>query len=426
MIDLDLIKKLGGYIHGIIDPLHIIDVNNRYQEICPGDLFIVIKGKNRDGIDFVQNAIDRGAVAILTHTFVPNLSVPQIVVEDTIFFVINYVKNKRKTIRAKFIGITGSVGKTTLRNTVFNLLPGKKMATRKSFNIKFSICMSIFLIDNSYDYIITEIGTNFPGEIEDICRIIKPDYVLINRVGIEHSEFFLTIKNILLEEYSIIKYCKYALSSRHNEKLLQENKLMYILEDINHEFLPEIHEPSFLDIGIHKIKLSNGEYFEFNKINNIGVLNAVIFVIKFYDLFNLDLTKLERQINNLNPVCHRGNIIEVNNIIIYDYSYNSNPLSSEVLINSIKEKCTFIAGKMLELDDIENENQKMIGLLYNNQFIENIYIVSDINIPEKYQDKIQIFNENFVKDLEGKIYFQGSNACNLKDIIFKLINYKIN
>lgn len=420
MIDVNLIKSLGGEICGDLDPEKIIDVNNMYQEIIPGSLFIAMKGQNRDGADFIDLAIEKGAVAVLTERKL-NCSLPQIIVSNILLFVTRYAAKARQAFTNNVIAVVGSVGKTTLRHTLSTLLPGKKLYTRKSFNIKFSISMTLMLLDNSYDFAILEIGTNFPGEIIDLARIVQPNYTLVNSVGLEHTEFLENMASILKEEYSVLQYTKTAaISVTGNEAILEENGLSHLVSKFsNHYFLPNLE------------KSDKQLCFEFNdekilfetQSQDRGLINAIAMTVFLCKLLDLNMKNVLEKTRYIHSVCHRGSIIKVGNLTIHDFSYNANPTSVSFVLSGISEECTFIFGEMKELgESADTEHRNILEKIFNNHFISQCFVVGTVKIPEEFQGKIQAFDDSKTDSLTGAVFFQGSRSVRLEIIIFKLIN----
>ncbi|MFN9112934.1 MAG: Mur ligase family protein [Bacteroidota bacterium] len=420
MFDLELVKELGGTIVGDIDVAKITDIHNMYQEITIGSIYIAIKGANQDGINFVQQAIDRGAIAIITHKKI-DINIPQIVVDNTVNFVIRYATKKINQYKNKIIGVVGSVGKTTLRHTLISLLPGKKIYTIKSFNNKFSISMSMMLLDNNYDFAIIEMGTNFPGEILDLSKMIEPDYVLINTIGLEHSEFLGGLKDILKEEYSVLKHTKkMSISSLNNKSILEEYESMDLLNDkIENYFLPSYQKSG------NKIEIMiDGKIVEF-EINSrdFALINTVIFTIFLANKLGLDINEIIEKTKNLHNVCHRNSLIKVGNLRIFDCSFNCNPTSFYNLINNIENKCSLFFGQMKELGIFsKEEHYKCFEKIYENPLIENAYIISDFVIPDEFNSKIKKFKQTDINEITGDVYIQGSRSSKMENIVFQLIN----
>ena len=146
------------------------------REVQPGDVFVALKGEKVDGHDFIDKAKASGAVDII----------------DGLDALQERARQKRRGLKAKVIGITGSAGKTTAKELLKAFLSqvGKTHATAGNFNNHIGLPITILNCPDDAEFLVVEMGTNHPGEIEALCRIAEPDAGLITNVGTAHLEFF--------------------------------------------------------------------------------------------------------------------------------------------------------------------------------------------------------------------------------------------
>ena len=146
------------------------------RTIEPGDVFVALKGEKIDGHDFIDKAMAAGAVDII----------------DGLEDLQERARQKRRGLKAKVIGITGSAGKTTTKELLKAFLSqvGKTHATAGNFNNHIGLPLTILNCPDNADFLVVEMGTNHPGEIEVLCGIAEPDAGLITNVGTAHLEFF--------------------------------------------------------------------------------------------------------------------------------------------------------------------------------------------------------------------------------------------
>ena len=146
------------------------------REVQPGDVFVALKGEKVDGHDFIDKAKAAGAVDII----------------DGLEALQERARQKRRGLKAKVIGITGSAGKTTAKELLKAFLSqtGKTHATAGNFNNHIGLPLTILNCPDDAEFLVVEMGTNHPGEIEALCRIAEPDAGLITNVGTAHLEFF--------------------------------------------------------------------------------------------------------------------------------------------------------------------------------------------------------------------------------------------
>mgnify|MGYP003319946816 CR=1 FL=1 len=156
------------------------------REVKPGMGFVALKGEKSDGHDFIPQAKAAGAVEIV----------------DGLEELQRRANEYRRTLKAKVIGVTGSAGKTTTKELLKAFLStvGKTSATEGNFNNHIGLPLTILNCPPDADFLVVEMGTNHPGEIEALCRIAEPDAGLITNVGTAHLEFFGTQDGIAAEK----------------------------------------------------------------------------------------------------------------------------------------------------------------------------------------------------------------------------------
>ena len=166
------------------------------QEVCKNDIFFAIKGKKNDGNKFVIDSFKRKASLAVVNKIQNKLnSGRQIKVKNTLKFLTDVSKVFRKGIDTKIIAITGSCGKTTLKELLGNVLSkiSKVSISPKSYNNKFGVPLSLFNIEQSDKFGVLEVGMDKKGEIDYLSKIIEPNVGVITNVSYAHAK---TINNI--------------------------------------------------------------------------------------------------------------------------------------------------------------------------------------------------------------------------------------
>lgn len=191
----------GGFYHHTnsleMKDLIIHSIITHSDDKSINSLFIALKGKNFDGHFFVHSAIKSGAKILLLNRPL-DIIFPQIIVKNTYLSMLKIACWLRKKSKAKVVAITGSAGKTTVKEMVSSILKqsGKTLFNKKNFNNDIGICKTFFNLNKTYKYIVIEIGANHKGEIKMLSEIIKPDSVLVNNLFISHLDGFGSIKGI--------------------------------------------------------------------------------------------------------------------------------------------------------------------------------------------------------------------------------------
>lgn len=179
------------------------------RKVTPGDLFIAFKGEHVDGHTYLAKARENGAVAALVSEYQDD-ELPQIKVDDVRIAFGQIAKAWLAECHAKVIAITGSNGKTSLKEMVNAILSevGTVTATQGNLNNDLGVPLTICRIDKSDDYAVIEMGTNHPGEIAYLMSIVSPDVSVINNIASAHIEGLGSEEGIAKEKGSIYQGLK--------------------------------------------------------------------------------------------------------------------------------------------------------------------------------------------------------------------------
>ncbi|HIC42586.1 MAG TPA: UDP-N-acetylmuramyl-tripeptide synthetase, partial [Pelagibacterales bacterium] len=169
------------------------------KTIKKNNLFFAICGKKTDGHKFVKEAVRKGAIKSIVSKKIKKLSSNKIIkVKNTFSSLNNLAKVTRDNSSAQIVGITGSVGKTTLKNLLsFSLKNyGKVYSSPHSYNNKFGVPLSLSNLKSNIDYGVFEIGMDKKGEIDNLSKIVKPEIAIITNISGAHFKNFNTLKDI--------------------------------------------------------------------------------------------------------------------------------------------------------------------------------------------------------------------------------------
>jgi UDP-N-acetylmuramoyl-tripeptide--D-alanyl-D-alanine ligase len=164
------------------------------RSIKPGDLFIAIRGDNGDGHRFVGDALAKGAAAAMVAEDWKDApkKAPLLVVRDTDAGMADLARAARARTKAKIVGVTGSVGKTSTKEMLALALGalGKTVATQGNLNNHWGLPLSLARLPRDARFGVFEIGMNHAGEIAPLSKILKPDAAIITTVEAVHLEYF--------------------------------------------------------------------------------------------------------------------------------------------------------------------------------------------------------------------------------------------
>lgn len=173
------------------------------RTLLPGQLFIAIEGDHFDGHQFVREAEAKGAVAAIVKHRIPGVSMPQWLVNDPLQALAKLASWHRQTINCPVIALTGSNGKTTVKEMIAAILPPLSHATKGNLNNHIGAPLSVLQLNAQHRYAVFELGANHPGEIAHTVAIVNPDVTLINNIAPAHVEGFGSIDGVAIAKGEI-------------------------------------------------------------------------------------------------------------------------------------------------------------------------------------------------------------------------------
>lgn len=191
------------------------------RSIKPGEIFLAIKGEERDGHEHVKTAIDKGASIVFVERDAPDVqsqiskvaapAAAILLVPDSVRALQQISAAWRDEIRkhdVKVIAVTGSSGKTTTRHMIHCALSAalKGSQSLKSFNNHLGVPLTLLAAKTSDDFVVAEVGTNHPGEIETLAKILRPDIAVITNIGSAHIGMFGSKDAIAVEKSSLYRH----------------------------------------------------------------------------------------------------------------------------------------------------------------------------------------------------------------------------
>ncbi len=423
------------------------------QEVTKNDIFFAIRGKKNDGNKYVAQSFKRKASLAVVNKIQNKLNKNrQIKVKNTLKFLTDISKNFRKSIDTNIIAITGSCGKTTLKELLGNVLSkiSKVSISPKSYNNKFGVPLSLFNLNQNDQFGILEVGMDKKGEIDYLSKIIAPDVGVITNINYAHAKNFKNIKQIALAKSEIINNIKpygyVVLNADDNffqlhKKIAKENKIKVVSFGIKSQKadIKLINIKTFAKKFRIIVRSNNKKkYFTLsnNFQNNIyNTLSALAVISIYKNIFKLN----ENIFLNFKIPGGRGDHCELKidnkKINLIDQSYNSNPLSLKSAIknfdkiNSKKSNKYILIGDMLELGSHSKKLHKSIAPIINQTKIDKVFVKGKLasmifeNISKAKKGRILLNNSQIIElirnDLNNNDYLmiKASLATGFNDIV---------
>lgn len=166
------------------------------RQVKPGNLFIAIRGEHFDGHDFIANAIEQGAAALVCSQAIEGCTIPYLLVADTLQALARIATAHRQALSPDVIALTGSNGKTTVKEMIAAILPKPSHATLGNLNNHIGVPLSLLKLTDEHRYAVFELGANHPGEIAYTVAMVSPKVTLINNIAPAHIEGFGSIEGV--------------------------------------------------------------------------------------------------------------------------------------------------------------------------------------------------------------------------------------
>lgn len=179
------------------DDLFVDDISTDTRKLTAGCLFVALRGEQFDAHDYADVAVKEGAVALLVSKHLP-VNVPQLVVQDTRQALGAIGRWVRQQSRAKVVALTGSSGKTSVKEMTASILRqcGNVLYTAGNFNNDIGVPLTLFRLTPEHDYAVIELGANHVGEIAYTTAMVCPQAALVNNLAAAHLEGFGSLQGV--------------------------------------------------------------------------------------------------------------------------------------------------------------------------------------------------------------------------------------
>lgn len=432
---------LNGTLIG--NDLEFSDVSTDTRSIKNGNLYIALKGDFFDGHDYIEQAQQAGAIAAVVHEDVVT-NLPVIKVEDTRKALGGLAAAWRQSFGGKVVAITGSNGKTTVKEMVSAIAAkqGEVLATQGNFNNDIGLPLTLLRMEHE-DFAVIEMGANHPGEISNLTLITKPDVALINNAGPAHLEGFGSLKGVAQAKGEIYQ----GLS---NEGVVVLNK-----DDDFSGYWSELSAGKRI-VSFSMRDKSASVYGKWQQADSGGILNVItgdenlVINLNVHGLHNamnalaaiavakaLNITSsfIVQALDEFVAVKGRLNFHKVGkSLTLIDDTYNANPASLEAGIKVLSElpgQHWLVLGDMGELGDDERRVHFDAGMKARTSGVARL-----LTIGEASRHAVDAFGENaqnfktkdelvsFIKEHQSEelgILVKGSRFMHMEQIVESII-----
>ena len=423
-----------------IDDLHSLfskssGISTDTRTIKKNNIFFCLKGEKFDGNLFIDQAFRLGASFVIYDDEKLNYkSEKAIKVKNVLETLQALAKYHRSKFNIPVIGLTGSNGKTTSKELINSVLSQKFNVTFTSnnFNNHIGVPLTILKINRKTDLAIIEMGANHLGEIDLLCNIADPNIGYITNFGKAHLEGFGGIEGVIKgksELYEYIRESKGVILINNDDRIQREKS-----KGINTFSFGKSKKSDYLiyntssnknlcEASLNDKKITSNLHGEYNFENiNASIAMGIHFGLSF--------EQIENGIKNYIPKNNRSEMIKTKKNLLFVDSYNANPTSMKLSIQSFMKfkevKKTLILGDMHEIGKTYLiEHERILNSVKNNKDLK-IFLVGKIFNQLKFNSgRIHFFNETnelieyFKKNLitGHTILLKGSRKINLEKVI---------
>ena len=433
-----IIKSLNKVLNkNIDDNINGICIDSRLLK--ENDIFICLQGERNHGNDFINEDVLNKVSFIVSDRRIINDKV--YIVRDSKEFLTNLAIDFRSNLNVKFIGITGTNGKTSTKDLLVHFLKTKFNVSysRKSYNSTISLPLSILECDEKAQFCVLEMGASKKGEIEYLCNIARPHFGLITNISKAHLDGFSGFKDLVDTKMSIYDFINnqggtYFLNKDDSNILLSDSSdcsvISFSMIDAKSDYYADISKINKGDICI------NNNLFKVPYITEIFASN---FLSSYSIASTIGISKsdIDKVLKDFCIPDGRGNLIKLPNMRIINDTYNANLESMKKGISQLEEfknkevEIKLILGDMLELSEESIEIHNELGRYINSlDFIDSIYAIGNMvkhtlasidnpSIFKQYFINNQVFIEHLkINSMHGSvIYLKGSRGMKLEQII---------
>lgn len=398
------------------------------------DIFLAISGENFDGNKYIFDAIKKGVkLCIIDKNYFSDgefdtYDISVILVDNTLEALSNLAIYVRSKLDIDLIAVTGSVGKTTTKDLIYDFLSTNYKVYKNFGNLNnhLGMPMSLINIDDDAEIGVFEVGMNNMGEIDYLVNILRPHIGVITNIGVSHIEFLKTRDNILRAKMEIVNYFndKDILILNDEDDLLKTiHSSDFIISRIGFSKECDMHAINE-EVSLNKIKfdvLYNGKYetviLPINGRHNI--LNSLI-AFRLCEIFNIPIDVVRNKFNSLTPASMRQEVINYKDITIINDCYNASlsSMKSAVDILSLYENekvCIF--GDMGEVGEFAEKYHKEVSTYVNGKADKLVAIGKYRNeYCSNFDNKEKCFPFESIEDFEKniKVILNGNETVLIK------------
>lgn len=442
---------------GVKAPTEILSfsaVTSDSRKLQKGELFVALRGDNFDGHDFVEQVAKQGACAAVVERK-QKTDLPQLVVDNTVHALGQLGALNREQFRGPVIAITGSSGKTTVKQMVASVLglvagdKNKVLATRGNLNNHLGVPQMLLEINPQHEYAVIEMGASAVGEIAYLAQLAQPQVSVVNNVGSAHVAGFGGVDNIAKgkgEIYQFLPADGVAVINRDDVYADLWLKQTAAFKQLTFSVDKETARQT-ADVAAKNLQRDNSGCFSFELmyrqekiavqlplIGEHNVANALAAAACCLAL-NVDMEKIKNGLETVVNVAGRMQVKPgLNDSCIIDDTYNANPASVRAAIDALAEmqgRRILILGDMAELGEQSEALHRDIGIYIKTKAIDDVLVVGKFSeliasacskAPGFFSSKTEVITAcRTLLQKNCVVLVKGSRSSGMEDVVNGLV-----
>lgn len=425
------------------------------RKVEEGYVFFATRGEKVDGHSFIPQVAEKKAALVICEE-APTVEIPYILVEDTFTALKEVAAFYREQLTIPFVGVTGSVGKTSTKEMIAAALGAKfnVLKTQGNFNNEVGLPLTILGIREEHEVAVVEMGISDFGEMHRLSRIAKPDVCVITNIGQCHLENLIDRDGVLKAKTEIFDYMQedgYVVLNGDDDKLATVKEVkgrkpyffglnVAVGMDNDDNGVTNCKSAYATDIQNHGLFGSDFKMTLFGKELEANVplpgqhmvINALA-AATVGKLLGMEEEDILKGIASVQATGGRSNILKLADKTVIDDCYNANPVSMKAAIDLLmmaQARKVVILGDMFELGTDELALHREVGMYAAMARLEGMIFIGKLSkemyegaaklraMPEYYPDKEAFFAAHNPEDFtDATVLVKASHGMHFEEIV---------
>ena len=444
---IDSLAQAAGCMNGTLSGKDrgFVGVSTDTRSIRDGELFFALQGPNFDGHEYVGKARAGGAAAAVVSAELED-EIAQIIVDDVKLALGRFASAWRQSKKARVVGITGSNGKTTLKELVAACLGASAPTLATAGNLNNDIGMPLMLarITDEHEYAVIEMGANHAGEIAYLAALAKPDVVAITNAAAAHLEGFGSIEGVARAKGEILQvaerptfailnadddYYEYWRSLVEDTTCLSFGLAGSVDADVRADNIKTSATGSQFDLQLPNASISISLPLPgLHNVRNACAAAAIAFAL------DIDSERIRSALENIVPVKGRLQpLAGINACTLFDDSYNANPLSviaAAEFLASLDGESWLVLADMKELGEGAKEMHREVGASARASGVDRLFALGDLSRhcvegfgdgATWYPDIEALLTDVLEADSSVNVLVKGSRSMQMERVVDALL-----